>query len=96
MMNCVKNFYKGLNNLFVVSTVNILILICIILILIITYLNTGRIELFTIDNNYFASFINTYIKNIDNTTKNKQILATQQQTIQSLTKQVTDLINTYK
>ena len=96
MMNCVKNFYKGLNNLFVVSTVNILILICIILILIITYLNTGSIELFTIDNNYFASFINTYIKNIDNTTKNKQILATQQQTIQSLTKQVTDLINTYK
>jgi len=96
MMNCVKNFYKGLNNLFVVSTVNILILICIILILIITYLNTGNIELFTIDNNYFASFINTYIKNIDNTTKNKQILAKQQQTIQSLTKQVTDLINTYK
>ena len=93
-MKILENFNKGLHNLFTVSTVNILILLCLILILIIIYLNTKKIELFTIDNNYLLSFINRYIKNIQTTTKYKQTLATQRQRINILSDQVTNLINT--
>ena len=95
-MGILYNFDKGLRNLFKVSTVNILVLLCLILILTITYLNTGSLELFTIDNNYLSEFINKYIENINNTTDFKKTLATQEQKINILADQVINLINTQK
>ena len=95
-MGILYNFDKGLRNLFKVSTVNILVLLCLILILTITYLNTGSLELFTIDNNYLSEFISKYIQNINNTTDFKNTLATQEQKINILADQVINLINTQK
>ena len=88
------NFSKGICNLFKVSTVNILILLCLTLILLIIYLNTNTVELFIIDNNdYLTSFVNQYIRkmNIDNDYKKK--LESQDKRIKELSASVINILN---
>ena len=94
-MKILQNFQTGIDNLFKVSAINILVFLCLILILIIIYLNTGSFELFTVDNsNYLLSFINRYIQNQTDTNNKKLILAQQEKTINTLEAQVIKLINT--
>ena len=58
------NLIKGIRNLFMISTPNILILLCILLIVSLIYLNSNTIELF--NNDYLSLFIDRYIKQIKN------------------------------
>lgn len=85
---------KGISNLFTVSTINILILLCIILIYLLIYLNTNTVELFDITNDdYLTSFIKKYIKHIQNVNEYKVKLKTQDGRIQALSNTVAQLIN---
>jgi uncharacterized protein YpmS len=45
------------------------------------------------DNNYLTSFINNYINKIQQQNVYKKVLATQEQTIKTLSQQVSNLIN---
>ena len=85
------NLIKGIRNLFMISTSNILIVLCILLIVSLIYLNSNTIELF--NNDYLSLFINRYIKQIQNNSEYKTTLATQEQRIKTLSDSVINLIN---
>ena len=85
------NLIKGIRNLFMISTSNILIVLCILLIVSLIYLNSNTIELF--NNDYLSLFINRYIKQIQNNSEYKTTLATQEQRIKTLSDSVVNLIN---
>ena len=85
------NLIKGIRNLFMISTPNILIVLCILLIVSLIYLNSNTIELF--NNDYLSLFINRYIKQIQNNSEYKSTLATQEQRIKTLSDSVINLIN---
>ena len=85
------NLIKGIRNLFMISTPNILIVLCILLIVSLIYLNSNTIELF--NNDYLSLFINRYIKQIQNNSEYKTTLATQEQRIKTLSDSVVNLIN---
>jgi hypothetical protein len=100
------NISKGLRNLFASTINNIIIALCLIIILILVYLKTKKIDLFGIDdptegrptsslnnNDYLSTFINKYVNKIQQQNNYKTVLATQQQTIQNLTQKVSNLIN---
>ena len=104
------NFANGLSNLFKPTYINFILAVCLIIILILIYLKTNKLELFdgttantattkplisTIltGNNYLTSFINNYISKMQQQNDYKKILATQEQTIQNLSQQVSNLIN---
>lgn len=101
------NFSKALHNLFKPTILNFILALCIIIILILIYLKNKKIDLFgqndTLDptntnlllagDDYLSSFITKYINNIQQKNKYMKTLATQQQTIQNLTEQVTNIIN---
>jgi len=82
------NISKGLKNLFTPTIFNVIIAICLIIILILVYLKTKKIDLFN------TTFINKYVNNIQQKSNYAKVLATQEQTIQNLSKDVSDLINT--
>ena len=85
---------KGISDLFTLSSTNILILLCIILIYLLIYLNTNTVELFDITNDdYLTSFIKKYIKHIQNVNEYKVKLNTQDGRIQALSNTVAQLIN---
>ena len=85
------NLIKGIRNLFMISTSNILIVLCILLIVSLIYLNSNTIELF--NNDYLSLFIDRYIKQIQNNSEYKTTLATQEQRIKTLSDSVVNLIN---
>ena len=85
------NLIKGIRNLFMISTPNILIVLCILLIVSLIYLNSNTIELF--NNDYLSLFIDRYIKQIQNNSEYKTTLATQEQRIKTLSDSVVILIN---
>ena len=85
------NLIKGIRNLFMISTPNILIVLCILLIVSLIYLNSNTIELF--NNDYLSLFIDRYIKQIQNNSEYKTTLATQEQRIKKLSDSVVNLIN---
>ena len=85
------NLIKGIRNLFMISTPNILIVLCILLIVSLIYLNSNTIELF--NNDYLSLFIDRYIKQIQNNSEYKTTLATQEQRIKTLSDSVVNLIN---
>ncbi len=85
------NLIKGIRNLFMISTPNILVVLCILLIVSLIYLNSNSIELFSSD--YLTLFIDRYIKKIQNNNEYKSTLATQEQRIKVLSESVIKLIN---
>ena len=85
------NLIKGIRNLFMISTPNILIVLCILLIVSLIYLNSNSIELFSSD--YLTLFIDRYITKIQNNNEYKSTLATQEQRIKDLSDSVIKLIN---
>ena len=85
------NLIKGIRNLFMISTPNILILLCILLIVSLIYLNSNTIELF--NNDYLSLFIDRYIKQIKNNSEYKSTLATQEKHIKELSDSVIKIIN---
>jgi hypothetical protein len=102
------NFTKGLSNLFKPTYINFILALCLIIILILIYLKTNNLDLFTEPNgyttkpilatllkgnDYLTSFINNYTNKILQQNTYKQVLATQEQTIQSLSQKVSKLIN---
>jgi hypothetical protein len=110
------NFTKGLSNLFKPTYINLILAVCLIIILILIYLKTNKLDLFTgVDgangtdtitattkplistlltgNNYLTSFINNYISKMQQQNDYKKVLAKQEQTIQTLSQQVSNLIN---
>lgn len=107
------NFTKGLSNLFKPTYINIILAVCLIIILILIYLKTNKLDLFNgadgtdtsttttkplistllTGNNYLTSFINNYISKMQQQNDYKKVLAKQEQTIQTLSQQVSNLIN---
>ena len=113
------NFAKGLSNLFKPTYINIILAVCLIIILILIYLKTNKLDLFygadeadgadgtdtstattkplistlLTGNNYLTSFINNYISKKQQQNDYKKVLAKQEQTIQTLSQQVSNLIN---
>jgi uncharacterized protein YpmS len=108
------NFTKGLSNLFKPTYINLILAVCLIIILILIYLKTNKLDLFTgVDgangadtattkplistlltgNNYLTSFINNYISKMQQQNDYKKVLAQQEKTIQTLSQQVSNLIN---
>jgi len=94
------NLSKGLNNLLKPTYLNFILALCLIIILSLIYLKTNKLDLFdpTIStpftsDNYLKSFINNYSNKIKQQNANLQILSTQEQTIQTLSQQVANLIN---
>ena len=85
------NLIKGIRNLFMISTPNILVVLCILLIVSLIYLNSNSIELFSSD--YLTLFIDRYITKIQNNNEYNSILATQEQRIKVLSESVIKLIN---
>jgi hypothetical protein len=99
------NISKGLKNLFTPTIFNVIIAICLIIILILVYLKTKKIDLFNPTTgillqqesgniDFVTTFINKYVNNIQQKSNYAKVLATQEQTIQNLSKDVSDLINT--
>ncbi len=86
------NLIKGIRNLFMISTPNILVVLCILLIVSLIYLNSNSIELFN-NNDYLSLFIDKYITKIQNNNEYKLTLATQEQRIKDLSDSVIKLIN---
>ena len=82
---------KGIRNLFMISTPNILIVLCILIIVSLIYLNSNTIELF--NNDYLSLFIDRYIKQIQNNSEYTSTLATQEQRIKKLSESVIKIIN---
>lgn len=107
------NFTKGLSNLFKPTYINIILAVCLIIILILIYLKTNKLDLFygadgtdtstattkplistlLTGNNYLTSFINNYISKMQQQNDYNKVLAKQEQTIQTLSQQVSNLIN---
>lgn len=110
------NFTKGLSNLLKPTYINIILAVCLIIILILIYLKTNKLDLFygadgadgadtsttttkplistlLTGNNYLTSFINNYISKMQQQNDYKKVLAKQEQTIQTLSQQVSNLIN---
>ena len=85
------NLIKGIRNLFIISTPNILILLCILLIVSLIYLKSNTIELFS--NDYLTLFIDKFIKKIQDNDKYNSTLATKEQRIKDLSESVIKLIN---
>lgn len=80
-------------------------MLCLIIIVAITYLQTNKIDLFdptlTIPPSpskasYINSFINRYIQKITNKSEQQKILDSQEQRILALTQQVSDTLNPTK
>ena len=86
------NFTKGLKNLFTPSIINFILATCLIIILILIYLKTNKLDLFT-DGDYLTTFINNYINKTTQKNAYMQILNQQEQKIQLLTQKVSKLIN---
>ena len=94
MVYSMKSFKQGLNNLFSPTIINLLVMLCLIIIVGITYLQTNKIELF--EGSYINSFINRYIQKYANKSAQQKILDSQEQRIQTLSQQVSDTINPTK
>jgi len=94
-----KSFNQGLNNLFSPTIINLLVVLCLIIIVAITYLQTNKIDLFDptpSKASYINSYINRYIKKIANKSEQQKILDSQEQRILALTQQVSDTLNPTK
>jgi hypothetical protein len=92
------NISKGFKNLFTPTIINIIIAICLFIIIVLIYLKTKKIDLFSPDialtnNDFLSTFISKYVNNIQQQSNYMKTLATQQQTIQNLTQKVSGLIN---
>lgn len=98
------NFTKGINNLFSLTYINFILALCLIIILILIYFRTKKLDLFdpTVggdissqlsSNNYLTSFIKNYINKNQQQNANMEILAKQEKTIQTLSQKVINLIN---
>lgn len=97
-----------ISNMFKPRLINIIVIICLMIILILVILTTGKIDLFSSDNttittspvvnniassDFLTTFINKYVNNIQQKNNYAKVLATQEQTIQNLTQQVENIIN---
>ena len=108
------NFAKGLSNLLKPTYINLILAVCLIIILILIYLKTNKLDLFygadatdatdatttkplistlLTGNNNLTSFINNYISKMQQQNDYKKVLAKQEKTIQTLSQQVSNLIN---
>jgi hypothetical protein len=91
------NLSKGLKHLFTPTIINVIIAICLIIILILIYLKTNKLELFgatdLTNNDFLSTFINKYVNKIKSQNNYMKVLATQEQTIKNLTTNVSKLIN---
>lgn len=87
------NITKGFQNLLIPNSKNFILAGCLIIIFTLIYLQTKQLDLFTSTDDYLTSFINKYVKNIQQKNEYLKTLATQEQTIQQLSKQVTNIIN---
>jgi len=91
------NLSKGLKHLFTPTIINVIITICLIIILILIYLKTNKLELFgatdLTNNDFLSTFINKYVNKIKSQNNYMKVLATQEQTIKNLTTNVSKLIN---
>ena len=105
-MSFSNRFSKGVNNLFSASLTNFLIVLSLIIILILTYITTKRLDLFgdpedksiddpvpTVDIRIITDLINNYKSKIVQQSEFAKVLATQQANIDSYGKQFTDIIN---
>lgn len=85
---------------------NFILALCLIIILILIYLRTKTLDLFgeptpsntpsinlLTNNDYLSTFINKYIKNIQQKNSYMKKLERQQKTIATLSQQVSNLIN---
>ena len=78
------NLTKGFQNLFSPTLANFLIALSLVIIVILVYIKTKKIDLFDVDADLLQSIINKYQAKQIQTNKFLISLATQEQTIQKL------------
>jgi hypothetical protein len=105
MSNSFSNrFSKGVNNLFSPTLTNFLIALSLIIILILTYISTNRLDLFadpndiplptpTVDIHIISNMLNNYKAQIIQQSEFAKVLATQQANIDSYGKKFTNILN---
>ena len=89
------NLTKGFQNIFSPNLTNLLIVLSLIIIVILVYIKNKNIDLFDDNTDFIQSIINKYQANQAQRSDFAISLATQEQTIQNLQRQASDIFKQY-
>ena len=87
------NLSKGFKNIFSPTLINLLIVLTLVIILILVYLKNKNIDLFDTNTDYLQSIINNIKTNQAQKQQFASRLATQEQTILNLQKNVSNILS---
>jgi hypothetical protein len=87
------NLTKGFKNIFSPSLTNLLIVLSLIIIVILVYIKNKTIDLFDANSDFLQLIINKYQDKQEQRNNFAITLATQEQTIQNLEKQVSSVLS---
>jgi len=86
------NLSKGFKNIFSPTLLNLFIALTLVIIIILVYLQNNNIDLFSDDSNYLDSVLNRILTKQEQNLQFAKRLATQEQTILNLQKNVSEIL----
>ena len=86
------NLSKGFKNIFSPTLLNLFIALTLVIIIILVYLQNNNIDLFSDDSNYLDSVLNRILTKQEQNLQFATRLATQEQTILNLQKNVSEIL----